>query len=63
MDHLTLMGHGFGATTAINMASKDTRVKKVVTFDPWLIPLKEEIMKNKTISVPQPHCSVNSEIF
>ena len=45
------MGHGFGATTAINMASKDPRVKKVVSLDPWLVPLSEEIIKNKTITV------------
>jgi hypothetical protein len=37
------MGHGFGATTAISVASKDERVKKIVTYDPWLTPIKEEI--------------------
>jgi pimeloyl-ACP methyl ester carboxylesterase len=47
MDKLTIMGHGFGATTAIAFASKDQRVKKVVTFDPWLSPLKEEIVERK----------------
>jgi pimeloyl-ACP methyl ester carboxylesterase len=51
MDHLTVMGHGFGATTSISMASKDPRVKKVISLDPWLIPLKEEILKNKTLTV------------
>jgi hypothetical protein len=62
MDKLTVMGHGLGATTAIMAASKDNRIKKVVTYDPWVSPLKEEIL-SKTIIVPQPHCSVNSEIF
>lgn len=56
------MGHGFGGTTAIFAASKDKRIKKVVTFDPWLHPLKEEI-ENQSISVPQPHCSISSEMF
>jgi cephalosporin-C deacetylase-like acetyl esterase len=62
MERLTIMGHGFGATTAIMTASKDNRIKKVVTYDPWVSPLKEEIL-SKTIMVHQPHCSVNSEIF
>jgi pimeloyl-ACP methyl ester carboxylesterase len=44
LDQLTLMGHGFGATTAIALASKDDRVKKIVTYDPWLTPLKDEIL-------------------
>ena len=43
MNSLTLMGHGFGATTAINYASKDERVKKLITLDPWLIPIKDEV--------------------
>jgi len=62
MDKLTIMGHGFGATTAIATASKDNRIKYVVTFDPYLVPLKDEIL-SKTIMVSQPHCSINSEIF
>lgn len=62
MGNLTIMGHGFGATTAIAMASKDNRIRKVVTFDAWVAPLKEEIQA-KVIMVPQPHCSINSELF
>lgn len=62
MDHLTLMGHGFGATTAITMASKDDRIKKVVSYDAWLTPLKDEISDNQ-IRINKPHCSINSELF
>jgi hypothetical protein len=62
MDNLTMIGHGLGATTAVSLASKDQRIKKVLTLDPWLTPIKEEI-ENKTIKVTQPHCSVNSELF
>jgi hypothetical protein len=62
LSNLTVMGHGFGATTAIVMASKDQRVKKVVSLDPWLTPLKEEI-ENDKILLSQPHCSINSELF
>ena len=56
------MGHGFGATTAIVAASKDNRIKYVVSYDAWISPLKDEIL-SKTISLKQPHCSINSEIF
>ena len=59
---LTLAGHGFGATTAIITASKDSRIKKLITFDPYLMPLLDEI-KSGDIKVSVPHCSVNSEIF
>lgn len=62
MDKLTIMGHGFGATTAIMVASKDNRIRNVITYDPWIAPLKEEIM-SKSIMIRQPHCSVNSELF
>lgn len=62
LDNLTLMGHGFGATTAIVMGGKDERIKKIISYDPWLTSLREEITTN-TIQVTQPHCSINSELF
>ena len=62
MDKLTIMGHGFGATTAVVAASKDKRIKNIITYDPWLQPLNDEI-KDQTIIVAQPHCSINSELF
>ena len=43
MSNLTVIGHGLGATTAVSIGSKDERVKKIVTLDPWLTPIKEEI--------------------
>lgn len=61
-EHLTVMGHGLGATTAINLSNKEERVKKIISLDPWLTPIKEEVM-SKVISVKQPHCSINSEMF
>lgn len=36
LEKLTIVGHGFGATTAVAMAAKDTRVKKLITYDAWL---------------------------
>lgn len=62
MDNLTIAGHGLGATTSVAIAAKDNRVKKVVTLDPWLTPIKEEI-ENKTIVVKQPLCTVTSDMF
>ena len=62
MDNLTMAGHGLGATTSVTIAAKDNRVKKVVTLDPWLTPIKEEI-ENKTIVVKQPLCTVTSDMF
>ena len=50
MGKLTIMGHGFGGTTAVLMASKDRRVKSLITFDPWLPPLSEEI-ESRAVSV------------
>jgi hypothetical protein len=62
LDMLTIVGHGFGGTTAITVAAKDDRIKQVLTFDPWLPPIKEEI-QNGDIRLQQFFCSVNSEMF
>lgn len=43
-----MIGHGLGATTAISTASKDERIKKLMTLDPWLTPIKDEV-KNRVI--------------
>lgn len=50
MGRLTIMGHGFGATTAIVAASKDNRIRYIVSYDPWIAPLKDEIL-SKTIMI------------
>ncbi len=44
MENLTVIGHGLGATTAISIASKEDKVKKIITLDPWLSPISEEII-------------------
>jgi pimeloyl-ACP methyl ester carboxylesterase len=43
MNNLTIAGHGLGSTTAISFAAKDDRIKKVISLDPWLTPIKDEI--------------------
>ena len=50
VSNLTIMGHGFGATTAIAMAAKDSRIKKLITYDAWLYPLQDEV-KTKTLAI------------
>lgn len=62
MENLTILGHGLGATTAILIGNKDERIKKIVSLDPWLTPIKDEVV-SKVIIAKQPHCSVNSELF
>ena len=56
------MGHGFGGLTAMIYASKDPRIKYVVSYDPWLVPILDEI-RNGEFILRQPHCSVSSEMF
>lgn len=43
LDQVTIMGHGFGATSAILAAAKDSRIKKLISYDPYLIPLSDMI--------------------
>lgn len=62
MDQLTVAGHGLGATSSIIFASKDGRAKRVISFDPWLQPVQEEIASG-VIQLKQPHCTVTSEMF
>ena len=50
LNNLTVMGHGFGATAALAMAAKDSRIKKLITYDAWMFPLKDEI-KQKALTV------------
>eukprot|EP00357_Protocruzia_adherens_P017470 CAMPEP_0115023132 /NCGR_PEP_ID=MMETSP0216-20121206/32145_1 /TAXON_ID=223996 /ORGANISM="Protocruzia adherens, Strain Boccale" /LENGTH=427 /DNA_ID=CAMNT_0002396311 /DNA_START=620 /DNA_END=1903 /DNA_ORIENTATION=+ len=45
MSKLSLLGHSFGATTAINSSSLDDRIKYVMIFDPWMIPMTQEALK------------------
>lgn len=43
-------------------AAKDPRIKFVVTYDPWLMPILDEIRDGEFI-LKQPHCSITSELF
>jgi len=61
-DNYCVAGHSLGATTAVLLAARDPRVKRVLTFDPWLTPLADEI-KQGNVKVKVPHCSVGNELF
>jgi len=43
MDKLIVAGHSFGGAIAIKTGWEDTRVKCVLTMDPWLLPLKKTL--------------------
>jgi hypothetical protein len=40
---LILGGHSFGGLTAISVAEKDTRIKAIFTFDPWIWARNDDI--------------------
>lgn len=40
---MILGGHSFGGLTAISVAEKDTRIKAIFTFDPWIWARNDDI--------------------
>jgi pimeloyl-ACP methyl ester carboxylesterase len=67
LEKLTVAGHSFGGGTAIRTAWNDKRVKCVLTHDPWLSPLRDEIFDprgfRKKFSDDQSLLILNSEAF
>ncbi|XP_029451918.1 platelet-activating factor acetylhydrolase [Rhinatrema bivittatum] len=59
ISRICIMGHSFGAATAIESLSKDTRFRCGIAMDAWMFPLKEEIYP----SIHQPLLFINSESF
>lgn len=43
LDRLVMAGHSMGGATALRVANSDPRVKCILTHDPWLAPMTEEI--------------------
>ena len=61
-EKLTVSGHSFGGMTALRLAQTDTRVKAVLTIDPWLYPVNKEVMDG-SFKISVPHATVVSEYF
>ena len=55
-------GHSFGGMTGIGVAVKDSRVKAVITHDPWLFTSEKEINEGE-IMLEIPFLAVCSERF
>ncbi|XP_053140042.1 platelet-activating factor acetylhydrolase [Hemicordylus capensis] len=56
---IAVMGHSFGAATAIETLSKDVRFKCGIALDAWMLPLCDEVYPR----VHQPLLFINSEKF
>ncbi|XP_077173720.1 platelet-activating factor acetylhydrolase [Paroedura picta] len=56
---IAVMGHSFGAATAIETLSQDVRFKCGVALDAWMMPLRDEVYSR----VHQPLLFINSEKF
>ncbi|VEN59171.1 unnamed protein product [Callosobruchus maculatus] len=60
VDSLTIMGHSFGAATAIYTAALRSEIKQCIAMDPWMFPIKDENLHEK---VKQPILFVNTYTF
>jgi len=55
-----LIGHSFGGATTILNLSRDHRFKLGVLMDPWMFPIRDEVL---TPQVKQPLLFINTETF
>lgn len=56
--NLFLLGHSFGGSSVMIAASQDTRVKCVLTLDPWMFPASKE-----EFSITTPTTVINTAKF
>ena len=45
LQKLLMTGHSMGGATALRVGNSDKRVKSILTHDPWLAPLSQEIVE------------------
>ncbi|EKX51989.1 hypothetical protein GUITHDRAFT_102603 [Guillardia theta CCMP2712] len=45
VDHIGVMGHSFGASTAVASSFEDVRIKACIAHDAWLFPLSLETIR------------------
>lgn len=55
-----MIGHSFGGATVIKSAYEDSRVKAVISLDPWLYSMYDEFVKNSYI-YNKPLLIINTE--
>ncbi|XP_060522392.1 platelet-activating factor acetylhydrolase-like isoform X2 [Cylas formicarius] len=60
LDSVTVMGHSFGAATALYALSIRKEFKQGILLDPWMFPVKGERLEEK---VRQPLLFVNTQTF
>jgi alpha-beta hydrolase superfamily lysophospholipase len=64
LDKLIVSGHSMGGATALRVGNSDERVKGVLTNDPWLMPISEDITTDKLNFRSGQHVFIaNSEHF
>ncbi|XP_072263530.1 platelet-activating factor acetylhydrolase isoform X2 [Pyxicephalus adspersus] len=59
VQRIAVVGHSFGAATAIKALGRDSRIRCGVALDAWMFPLRDEIFS----TIHQPVLFVNSEKF
>lgn len=64
LSSLIVAGHSFGGATALKAGFEDTRIKCILTLDPWFMPIKEDCL-NGTLgkNVRKPIFILNSSSF
>jgi len=60
VDSMCMMGHSFGAATALYTLSKRPELKVGILLDPWMFPVKNEKLEEK---VTQPLLFINTQTF
>ncbi|KAL1494972.1 hypothetical protein ABEB36_010471 [Hypothenemus hampei] len=60
LDNIVMMGHSFGAATALYTLSQHLEFKLGVLLDPWMFPVKNEQLES---TITQPLLFVNTQTF
>lgn len=60
IDNFTVMGHSFGAATALATTSKAPSIKQCIALDPWMYPIKDDNLEEK---IDKPLLFINTQTF
>lgn len=55
VENVSLVGHSFGAATALTTAHEDERIRSVVLLDAWMEPVDEDVKRGLGARVPVIH--------